>query len=229
MKGVVTMAILCAGALSAGANVTQAGFIETDLLAANDGLITLDTDTGLEWLDVTATVGLSVNDVLGGAGGWTDLGFRYAGSDELEQLFLDSAAGSTISFYSFTANNFTGASLLVDLLGNSYSSREFPGSQGFVDPGTPDMFSESYAHASFYQISVSDSTGRFHSTQGSFSLNQTGATIGSFLVREASPVPEPSSLALLGMGGLALIGYGLRRKRKTFHFQPAFLSQGLTA
>ena len=30
----------------------------------------------------------------------------------------------------------------------------------------------------------------------------------------ASTIPEPSSIALLGMGGLALLGYGLRRKRK---------------
>jgi hypothetical protein len=31
---------------------------------------------------------------------------------------------------------------------------------------------------------------------------------------ESSPVPEPSSLALLGMGGLTLLGYGRRRSRK---------------
>ena len=29
-----------------------------------------------------------------------------------------------------------------------------------------------------------------------------------------SIVPEPSSLAIAGLGGLAMIGYGLRRRRK---------------
>jgi hypothetical protein len=31
---------------------------------------------------------------------------------------------------------------------------------------------------------------------------------------QPSPVPEPSSLALLGMGVISMIGYGWRRKRK---------------
>ncbi|MEQ9407602.1 MAG: PEP-CTERM sorting domain-containing protein [Fuerstiella sp.] len=190
----------------------HAGFIEVDLFSSGDGLVTLDTNTGLEWLDVTATVGLSVNDVLGGTGGWTALGFRYAGSDELEQLFLSSAPGSTVSFYAFTANNFAGASLLVDLLGNSLDSPVFPGSQGYVDPGTSDLFSEGTAHASFYQVRISDSTGRFHPTQGSFSLADSSATIGSFLVRDVSAVPEPASMYVFTIGAL---GLGIAARRRT--------------
>lgn len=198
-----------------GSTTAQAGLIELDLLAAGDGLITLDTDTGLQWLDVTATTGLSVNQVLGGVGGWTDLGFRYAGSDELEQLFLTSVPGSTVSFFSFVENNFAGASLLTNLLGNAYGLAEFPGSQGFVDPGTSDRFSEGSTHASFYQVRVSDSTGRFHPTQGRFSLDYTNATIGSFLVRDVSAVPEPTGMLLLSVGALTLVGCGGRSRRKS--------------
>ena len=36
--------------------------------------------------------------------------------------------------------------------------------------------------------------------------------MGAWVVAD-SVVPEPSSLALLGIGGIALVGYGYRRKR----------------
>jgi hypothetical protein len=53
---------------------------------------------------------------------------------------------------------------------------------------------------------------RFHSEQ-----TPNPPTTGLFgFVKTGDPVvPEPSSIALLGMGGLALFGYGWRRKRKT--------------
>ncbi|WP_145999096.1 PEP-CTERM sorting domain-containing protein [Oceanicoccus sp. KOV_DT_Chl] len=53
----------------------------------NLGGTTFDTATGLEWLDVTATIGLSYNQVsaqLGAGGTWQ--GWRYATYSELDQL-----------------------------------------------------------------------------------------------------------------------------------------------
>lgn len=53
-----------------------------------DHLITLDTDTNLEWLSLNATANLSYLDVLGGAGGYTtSYGFRYATIPELMALW----------------------------------------------------------------------------------------------------------------------------------------------
>ena len=54
------------------------------------GNITRDTDTGLDWLDVTETRGLSYNQVTAqfGAGGDYE-GFRYATAAELDQLLLN--------------------------------------------------------------------------------------------------------------------------------------------
>jgi len=52
-----------------------------------DQLMTLDTETNLEWLNLTATANLSYLEVLGGAGGYTTTyGFRYATGAEIALL-----------------------------------------------------------------------------------------------------------------------------------------------
>jgi hypothetical protein len=49
------------------ATVATATIIEVDLLTPGDALVTRDTATGLDWLDLTQTLGLSVNDIRAGA------------------------------------------------------------------------------------------------------------------------------------------------------------------
>jgi hypothetical protein len=46
-------------------------------------------------------------------------------------------------------------------------------------------------------------------SQGSAGLHQP-----SFLVFGPTPVPEPSSLTLLGLGSFGLLGYGWRRQKR---------------
>lgn len=65
----------------------SAVLISTDLLTAGDGLLTLDTATGLEWLDLTQTVGQSYNSVFAGFGGYTTTqGFGFANTTQVSQL-----------------------------------------------------------------------------------------------------------------------------------------------
>lgn len=64
----------------------RADLVSQDYLAAGDGLLTHDTQTGLRWLDVSATQGLSANQILSGVGGWSSH-FRYATYAELSTLF----------------------------------------------------------------------------------------------------------------------------------------------
>ena len=58
--------VLCITVLALYSKSINADLIEVDLLTSNDAFITRDTDTGLDWLDVTLTRDHSVNEVLGG-------------------------------------------------------------------------------------------------------------------------------------------------------------------
>ena len=66
---------------------THAELISVDLVpGTHDQLLTYDTETGLEWLDVTQTINQTYDEVRTGA--WYQLGFRHATLEELETLFL---------------------------------------------------------------------------------------------------------------------------------------------
>lgn len=65
---------------------------ELDHTTPGDGLITRDSDTGLDWLDVSATSGISFADITSGVGGWAALGFRHATATELCALVTAHAA-----------------------------------------------------------------------------------------------------------------------------------------
>jgi hypothetical protein len=60
--------------------------LPADLFAGGDGLVTRGS-TGLDWLDVTATLGLSWDDLAAGGGGWFALGWRHALGPEVCELF----------------------------------------------------------------------------------------------------------------------------------------------
>ncbi len=88
-----------AGLAIAGSVPALAGpptrLINKDYAVKGDNLLTYDTVTKLEWLNLTVTKGLSGNEVLSGAGGWVPNGFRYPTADELSLLFLHPGLGST--------------------------------------------------------------------------------------------------------------------------------------
>ena len=66
----------------------------TPLSLVDHGSYTTDTATNLNWLDLSATYGLSYNQVMGNSGvNYIAEGWRYATSSELATLFTD-AGGS---------------------------------------------------------------------------------------------------------------------------------------
>ncbi|MBS0179977.1 MAG: hypothetical protein JSR20_14570 [Nitrospira sp.] len=87
-----------------------------------DHLITLDTDTNLEWLSLNATANLSYLDVLGGAGGYTtSYGFRYATGQEIS--LLHQHAGITkygpSQVVPFPQSNHVAMETVIELMGGA--------------------------------------------------------------------------------------------------------------
>lgn len=83
MTGAVMAAALIAPAAHAALSVA-------DFSSAGDGLLTVDSVTGLAWLDISATRGKSALDVISPGDGlapdWLSLGFRFAKASEFDQL-----------------------------------------------------------------------------------------------------------------------------------------------
>lgn len=73
------------------AGTASGEIVELDLDAPGDGLITRDSETGLDWLDPSETLGFTYLEIELGAGGWTDVGFRHATGSEVCQLFSNGA------------------------------------------------------------------------------------------------------------------------------------------
>ena len=90
--------------------------------ATGDHLVTLDTETNLEWLSLNATANLSYLEVLGGAGGYTTTyGFRYASGQEIGLLWQH--AGITkygvTQVVPFPHSNHVAMETLIELMGGA--------------------------------------------------------------------------------------------------------------
>ncbi len=90
--------------------------------AAGDHLVTLDTETNLEWLSLNATANLSYLEVLGGSGGYTTTyGFRFATGQEIG--LLHQHAGVTKYGLSqvvpFPQSNHVAMETLIELMGGA--------------------------------------------------------------------------------------------------------------
>jgi hypothetical protein len=186
------------------------------------GTITFDTQTGLRWLDLTESNGLSHAEVLQQLGlGGTFEGYRLATRAEVSDFFAHAGFDlSPATLQLFVPQNFDPAVALAALVGelanngNCGASCTFSFTTGFLaDPPTiPNTFAE--ANFAFFDNSAGQDptspaapVGRVILEGGSFGSGFSGQ--GAWLVL----VPEPSTL-LLCMAGLAgLSAVGRRRDR----------------
>ena len=168
----------------------------------DNGATTVDTATNLEWLDLTATLGLSYSDALASSYVTVD-GYRAATSLEVAQLFNNAGIGTLDNLAREV--DFAGATALLDTLGCTLApavcaTSANPSATGFAEwtPGT--------GRRALYRTD-SINGGRGAATIQSSFVTTADAGIGTFLVRA---VPEPSTAVLL-LGGM--IGLGLKRRR----------------
>jgi len=199
MKKSGLLGAVCACIFTLFCTSTNAALIEIDLLSANDAFITRDTTTGLDWLDVTLTINRSVNEVLGGYGGFINMGFRYATTDEVMTLYMHAPI---VNFVSDIPANWPGAENLIRLMGATHGSpNDTEWSQGFAGLNEPSIGS-AYAPVIFSNLIESQGAGADILVVPT-AFDVADGNIGNYLVRA---VPIPPALYLFGSGLLGLIG-----------------------
>jgi len=185
------------------------------LALVDQGLLTYDPNTGLQWLDVTQSVGRDYNDVSSQFGVGGDFyGYRYATAGELGGLFADGGLvigegcrggeGSPLALYE------TQGLALIGLLGNTGSSYTYgitgdrPCDDIFLCANAAPSPLDDKPNLGFLAVGGSVTAAPHHSWDldehdPNFNYNDTG----SFLV---VAVPAPGSLPLLATG-LGLMGW----------------------
>jgi hypothetical protein len=190
------------------ARAANAVLIELDLLAPGDGLITRDTNTGQDWLDWTATTGLSVLDILGGSGGWAALGFRYAVSSEVCSLISTYGEPMTTCPGSSTASG-DAVGALQAFLGITSASGTSRRTMANFDDG--DFLDRDAGFATLVYLPLTNNSLEGVSL-GSNPTTTVASSVGSALVR---PVPEPSTALLVSAGVSLLAARRLVSGRRT--------------
>jgi len=185
----------------------------------DNGGYTTDTDTGLSWLDLTTTAGISYIDVQDYiANDQTVDGvdyslWHYATSAQFNQL-VSNFTGIFIGETDYsTVYNDGESNGLIPLLGDTYSPIYGEGdrsySAGFVAPDSNGDVFEAYVFANIAGDGDYRTDSQF-SRSGSANYNQADY-VGSFLVSgNLIATPIPAALWLFGPALLGLMGF--RRK-----------------
>lgn len=176
------------------------------------GTYTTDTQTGLDWLDVSLTTNQTFDQVRTGA--WYQAGYRYATRAEVELLFMH--AGTPDDNFDISVTHPAETLALINLLGETLPSRTL----GFV--GTDywgatvtlqnhpigSVFSALLAKVDYMDFGKGP-IGEAHFSGGQPFSNESDPAWGSFLVRPSVvPIPATGYLFLSGIAGL----YGVKRR-----------------
>lgn len=172
-----------------------ASLVEMDFLTPGDGLITRDTQSGLEWLDITQTFGFTFDEILQGTGNsWYAQGWRFATTGEVSAMVY-SYTGLLVgceSCPSYSPVSESTANSLIGLFGANPSGWI----NAYFDDGP---VSE---HVGQFAVSFNQTLSQYIvavEAPNGIARTVSSPELGSALVR---PVPIPSSIWLLLSGAL---------------------------
>jgi len=209
MKILKSQLLLCGLSLILSIN-THAALIERDLVqGSGDGLLTLDTVTGLQWVDITATQGLSNNNLLAGDDPYQFIynGYRLATLQEVQQLFSNAGVRS---FSGEDPEQAKKTLSLIRLIGSTGTDLKITGPNDPYDgPATlfyyADKMVEPFLAGASLAVSADSTLWYAFTGEGLFDFNFSNPNIGAALVK-ITPVPLPGSLFLLGSAIIGLFG-----------------------
>lgn len=199
------LAILVSGCI---APAVHASLESRDWQSAADGLLTLDTVTGLRWLDLSVTVTLPKDEVLAQLQpGGTYHGFRYATNAEVVQLWTNAGFDLSTQFtLPATPALHGGLEFMTGLLGDTMAGNSLLGygatgvtaEPWYGDAGISDVMGVQYIRPSdlFSGFGAADFVGAEHAVGDN--------EIGHYLV--STPLPSAFWLfawGLAGLGGVA--------------------------
>jgi hypothetical protein len=224
--------IFAVSAIALGSMSANAELISTDWKNTGDGLATLDESTGIEWLDLTQTDGMSI-DAAESLLSSTFAGWRLPTRTEVTQLMINAFPSQTYMQGTgyYTATNTT-ADNEVDnfsqLFGITYSNSTLDYSMGIFKNNPGENYSVIYSgvrdrrsdeHVGFYLNQYfNNDTNAAASHLGVYLVSDGGTTLSSINdpslnannANAPASVPLPATAALLGFG---LLGFGARRKK----------------
>jgi hypothetical protein len=186
----------------------NAALIIKDYSVVGDGLITLDSVEQMEWLDVSIFYGMNF-EMLQGSNQWTADGFHLASDSELFNLYRN--AGSTrivdgtgpLDFgNSHTANSINGVTELFTKLGGGPNGTPGEWIHGILADNNNDGLSK-LGKLNLGSGTVNTLLNTNGDQWGATGVTANSAT-GAFFVRAATPIPEPSILAIFALGILGL-------------------------
>lgn len=198
------------------------GIVNAELI--DFGHVTKDTETGLYWLDLTASLNRSFNDVSSqfGIGGDFE-GYRYATEAELLTFWTNAGIPDINNMPFGSVANFLPIQSLQSMVGLTFTTTHISRSFGVIDADyVSPIFGDTFKRVPYLEIDPTEGTGiatlsDFGVTSPSSSVrpeqNIPGATSGPhghWLVSTA--VPIPNSAWLFASGIIWLAGMTQRRR-----------------
>ena len=166
----------------------------------DNGDTTTDTDTGLIWLDLTETVGLSVHDFFADTGGYLSSGWSLALGSQVDTLFVNAGvADPNVP----DPNDAAVIDLLLSLLGQTGENDGAFGT-GYADNGSG-TFSLPLYWAWNNRPAINGSENCCYPPE------RAEVWLGLYLVMP-TVIPLPAAVWLFGSGLIGLIGVARRKK-----------------